>query len=339
MTRYSVPGLILFLCLSTGAWAVNYTNAVLQIGVGARALGMGGAYVAVADDSTATYWNPAGLPSIQHMEVSADEQGRENAALSDGTNEVGSDYIFMSGGMTIPDIGTVGVAAMRYGVSGISQIPNVQTCATCPPPAAIGTFGTNDVAILAGFGRQIFPALNLGLTVKYLYGGTSGLQADSSNGITGDVSYMYGGADLGALLKFGQMTSALEGLNFGINAQDLLSSGVKWTSDPTVEPVSVNAKSGLAYSPPFAFLTENHTKLTLAADMDPEYSTLLHYGAEIWFKDTVAFRAGMRHFTNGMQSDEDSIGASFRIYVVEVDYAYINYELTPVQYLSMLVSF
>ena len=29
--------------------------------VGARALGMGGAFVAVANDSTATWWNPAGL--------------------------------------------------------------------------------------------------------------------------------------------------------------------------------------------------------------------------------------------------------------------------------------
>jgi hypothetical protein len=30
--------------------------------VGIRALGMGGAFVAVADDATAVYWNPAGLP-------------------------------------------------------------------------------------------------------------------------------------------------------------------------------------------------------------------------------------------------------------------------------------
>src|ERR1043165_5044581 len=29
--------------------------------VGSRALGMGGAFVAGADDSTAVYWNPAGL--------------------------------------------------------------------------------------------------------------------------------------------------------------------------------------------------------------------------------------------------------------------------------------
>ena len=31
--------------------------------VGTRALGMGGAFVAVADDASATWWNPAGLPN------------------------------------------------------------------------------------------------------------------------------------------------------------------------------------------------------------------------------------------------------------------------------------
>ncbi len=32
--------------------------------VGVRALGMGGAFVAVADDATANYWNPAGLADV-----------------------------------------------------------------------------------------------------------------------------------------------------------------------------------------------------------------------------------------------------------------------------------
>src|SRR6185503_20379672 len=31
--------------------------------VGTRARGMGGAFVAVADDASATWWNPAGLPN------------------------------------------------------------------------------------------------------------------------------------------------------------------------------------------------------------------------------------------------------------------------------------
>ena len=38
-------------------------------GLGARAMGMGGAYIAVAEDFTATYWNPAGLAQIRRIEV------------------------------------------------------------------------------------------------------------------------------------------------------------------------------------------------------------------------------------------------------------------------------
>jgi len=33
----------------------------LEIGVGARAIGMGGAFVATANDVSALYWNPAGI--------------------------------------------------------------------------------------------------------------------------------------------------------------------------------------------------------------------------------------------------------------------------------------
>lgn len=40
-----------------------------ELGVGARAMGMGGAYVGVADDYSAMYWNPAGLGQINRMEV------------------------------------------------------------------------------------------------------------------------------------------------------------------------------------------------------------------------------------------------------------------------------
>ncbi|HBR29889.1 MAG TPA: hypothetical protein DD789_10700, partial [Firmicutes bacterium] len=32
--------------------------------LGARALGMGGAYTAIADDGTAAYWNPAGITQV-----------------------------------------------------------------------------------------------------------------------------------------------------------------------------------------------------------------------------------------------------------------------------------
>src|SRR5438067_1224172 len=51
----------------------------LKLGAGARAAGMGDAFVAVADDVTAAYWNPAGLAQIRQTEVEA----MQNTSLVD----------------------------------------------------------------------------------------------------------------------------------------------------------------------------------------------------------------------------------------------------------------
>ncbi len=45
----------------------NHAAAFSRVGVGARALGMGGAYTAVADDANATMWNPAGLARVDNL--------------------------------------------------------------------------------------------------------------------------------------------------------------------------------------------------------------------------------------------------------------------------------
>ncbi len=42
----------------------TFDGQFLKIGVGARAAGMGGAFVAVADDATALYWNAAGIARV-----------------------------------------------------------------------------------------------------------------------------------------------------------------------------------------------------------------------------------------------------------------------------------
>jgi hypothetical protein len=322
--------------LASVAQAVNYSNEVLAIGVGARALGMGGAYVGVADDSTAVYWNPAGLTNIPHMEIAAIQQGREDTALNFGTNEVGSQYFFMSGAATLPDIGSLGLAVMRFGVGNIDQ---TTAQAGSGPPNVIGTFSEQDMAVLLGYGHNIGKSLSVGVTAKTLFGGTSGLQADPTSGVTGDATYSYFGADLGVLVKFGAMTQALEGLTLGVNLQDALNTGVTWNTAGGTEAVDMNAKTGLAYSLPFDFLKDSRSSITLAVDADPKYSTLMHYGVEYWYKDVLAMRAGVRQFTAGTQTNEPSFGASFRFFMLQVDYAFINYELTPVQYLSLIVRF
>ncbi|MGB9594891.1 MAG: UPF0164 family protein, partial [Candidatus Poribacteria bacterium] len=47
----------------------KYAGEFLSIGTGARALGMGGSFVAVADDGTSAYWNPAGLGGLNQTEL------------------------------------------------------------------------------------------------------------------------------------------------------------------------------------------------------------------------------------------------------------------------------
>jgi long-subunit fatty acid transport protein len=68
--------LVLWMLMLNGLMAQEAEDAVRildnELGFGARALGMGGAFTAVADDYSAVYWNPAGLASMRKMEMYLD---------------------------------------------------------------------------------------------------------------------------------------------------------------------------------------------------------------------------------------------------------------------------
>jgi len=68
--KIKITALVLCLLFGGRLWAASGSGAnFLKIGVGARAISMGSAYTAVADDATAAYWNPAGLSQLHHREV------------------------------------------------------------------------------------------------------------------------------------------------------------------------------------------------------------------------------------------------------------------------------
>lgn len=60
----------------------NITGSDLEMGVGARAVGLSGAFVAVADDASAVFWNPSGLTQLPDNELflSADLPGEISSA-------------------------------------------------------------------------------------------------------------------------------------------------------------------------------------------------------------------------------------------------------------------
>lgn len=65
--------IITFLCFITYVFCVDKTGTTsakfLSIGVGSKAIGMGGAFTSIADDATAMYWNPAGISFNNTKEV------------------------------------------------------------------------------------------------------------------------------------------------------------------------------------------------------------------------------------------------------------------------------
>ena len=64
---------LIFVIIMSGAFSQNNvattSAAFLEIGPGARSLGMGSAYVSVANDASSLYWNPAGIVNVSKPEV------------------------------------------------------------------------------------------------------------------------------------------------------------------------------------------------------------------------------------------------------------------------------
>ncbi|MBF0559960.1 MAG: outer membrane protein transport protein [Nitrospirae bacterium] len=74
-SRIMFVSLVCFICSSSvfayDPTASPFASSLNPVGSGARAAGMGGAFIGLADDATAASWNPAGLVQLEKPEVSA----------------------------------------------------------------------------------------------------------------------------------------------------------------------------------------------------------------------------------------------------------------------------
>lgn len=148
---------VLFILLSVNFSSAQTGNAgttglaFLKLGVGARAGGLGGAFSAVSDDATATFWNPAGLTYVNRAQVAFTHA----EWIQDITNE------FLA--FTFPAFrGTIGLSVYANNVGGIERRLN-------PSDEPIGTVEANDIALGLSYATSINSSLKAGLTGKYLY--------------------------------------------------------------------------------------------------------------------------------------------------------------------------
>lgn len=135
------------LAAAAAALAVPSAGAqvVEQVPVGARAIAMGGAFSAIADNGTALYWNPAGLARIGHQEVIAGHADLFGSGIRDNLVS-----------FTLPLSPGQSVAADWYH-SGFDD-------------SELG-FGENRLD--AGWGLKLTPRLHAGASFKYLNRSTS----------------------------------------------------------------------------------------------------------------------------------------------------------------------
>jgi hypothetical protein len=125
---------------SPGEWLARYTSA--------RTLGLGGAYVATADDPLGVLWNPAGLSSMNQDEVRF-----ENARLFDDTS-------INAAGFAVPGswLPSMGVTMLSLGSSGFQKTNELND--------ALGTFREGETAYLFTLSRSLSPRLAVGTNFK-----------------------------------------------------------------------------------------------------------------------------------------------------------------------------
>lgn len=222
--------------LSDGKYAAEF----LSIGIDARALGMGGAYVAVAQGASAAYWNPAGLAHLQ-----AHEGTLMHAEQFDGI--VGYDHLGYA--HPVADGPGWGFGIIRLGVDDIpitvledpSQPLGVDN-------RVIVDHWTSDteMAFFAGLGRSFSSKLSYGASAKLI---GKWVATNSAYGLGFDIGIRY---------------QPWQHVAFGAMLQDATTTALIWDTGQK-ELVAPTFKLGGAYEFNIPSLI---ARLTLAADLD-----------------------------------------------------------------------
>jgi len=270
--------------------AENYygmANDYLQYGAGARSLAMGGAYVALADEASASYWNPAGLGQIEeHQFVSM------CAPFFEGTS-----YNFLSYVHPMKKIGNFAISDVFFYSGGFEEVS-----------ASGEVTGTSRSvwknAAIISYANRVHRNIFLGASLKMINEQVMGYSGSGQ------------GIDLGILCKPSDRTS------IGLVVQNVLQPKVTLRDEPDV--YKVNLKGGMALSmlSERLTLTADINKLVdekayLCAGL--EISPWEKISRSSW--NRVDLRLGINHL------ETITLGMGLRIKFVSIDYAFNSHKV------------
>ena len=249
-------------------------------------MAMGSAFVGVADDASATYWNPAGLSQITRKELTL----MRSTLFADTT------YDFYSFVMPSKKGGSAwGVSLTQLANTGFEKVnatvdPNTQTYTNVGPT---GTFGVSEKAIAWSYGRKVVDHVSIGTSVRQI---TRSVDYSSDSSMAADLSTLLD-------MKDGQR-------RVGFTIQNVYSRISGDTSD--------NNPLGLRLG-----ISDQYFKKRLLLAMDVsknlQANTGLHTGGEFSFSKNFKGRAGIQYqMGEGLQ--ETDVGFGYTIKSITLDY-------------------
>jgi F plasmid transfer operon, TraF, protein len=230
--------------------------------IGIRAQGVAGAFVAVADDATATWWNPAGLPHSQSFIDGLVEGGRGGHwGVAFGFPALGLSYYHLNISQIQPSASTAGGGTSRQDLGAVGT--------DLPVPYSIGfnQFG-------ATVGQSLGDHFVVATTVK----------------VMNALSDTRGDFDLGAMAAFGPVRA-------GLNVRNLIGGTFGTSAAGNVFELTRQARAGVAVTSRTAHSLD---RLTLSLDVDLTTAPFegrderhVAGGAEAWLRGRrVALRGG-----------------------------------------------
>jgi len=323
--------------ISTPIFAGRYAGDFMMVGSGVKALGMGGAFSALADDGSAIYWNPAGLSLQRDSEVSA-----MHAFLYGGL----ASYNHFTYVQPLPNEVTIGFNVTRLSVSSVPYFDEKYLIGTNVdqrinnslyhlPGVPDKEFNSHDDLYQFAFAKNIHYDANMGwlffeVPFDVGLGGNIKLIKRSIWDKTGSGT----GIDFGFKVKtdlaviFDQ--DYLGDLHFGINFQDIAGTDITWdTSSQMKDEVLFNTKYGLAVVQP---IPELKSIVTACYDYDYVYGGTNHYGLDWAYKDLGSLRTGI-------YDKNFCAGATVKLYGVMVDYALVTNPVGLTNRLGLRVKF
>ncbi len=262
--------------------------------VGARAMALGGAYVSLADDPFALYWNPAALEQVPHMGL-----GFYYTNLAAGTS-----YNYVAYTHPTLFVGTFSVGMLNIATNDI-KVRDVDD------PSEIGVTNYGRTLLLFGYGFKPLSFLSVGANFKVERANLVGFPEALTDRISNYTESSYG-ADFGLLFKPGLKTLFLNDISIGLSVQNLLQRSIRAIESRETTPSNLR----LGLSKKFSLGGESNS-IAVAVELDKNEMTpmQLHMGAEYRYQEYAALRLGF-------DRDKLTYGMGARVAGVQIDYSY-----------------